>query len=145
MATDNNLIISERISIPLSEIDFSAVRASGPGGQHVNKTNSAVELRFAIAPASLPEPVKTKLFAITDRRLNAAGVIVIKSQRHKSQKLNKDDACARLVEIIQKATQKRKYRVKTRPTRSSVRKRLDSKSKRSAIKSSRGKVGHGNE
>lgn len=145
MATDNNLIISERVSIPLSEIDFSAVRASGPGGQHVNKTNSAVELRFAIAPSSLPEHVKSKLFAITDRRLNAAGVIVIKSQRHKSQKLNKDDACARLLEIIQKATEKRKYRVKTRPTRSSVRKRLDSKSKRSAIKSSRGKVGRGDE
>ncbi len=143
--TPNRLTVNERISIPFSEIEFSAVRASGPGGQHVNKTNSAVELRFAIAQSSLPEAVKSKLFAVTDRRLNAAGVIVIKSQNFKSQKLNRDEACKRLVEIITKATQKRKYRVKTKPTRSSVKKRLDSKSKRSAIKSSRGKVRGGDE
>jgi len=93
----------------------------------------------------LPEHVKSKLFAITDRRLNAAGVIVIKAQKHKSQKLNKDEACKRLIEIIQKATQKRKYRIKTKPSRSSVKKRLDSKSKRSAIKSTRGKVRRGDE
>lgn len=145
MATDSKLIINEQISVPLSEIEFSAVRASGPGGQHVNKTNSAVELRFAIAPSSLPELVKSKLFAITDRRLNASGVIVIKSQRFKSQKLNKDDACQRLVEIIQKAIEKRKYRVKTKPTRSSVKKRLDSKAKRSNIKTTRRKVHRGDE
>ncbi len=145
MATQSSLTINERLLIPLSEIEFSAIRASGPGGQHVNKTNSAVELRFAIAPSSLPEQVKSKLFAITDRRLNASGVIVIKSQRFKSQKLNKDDACQRLVEIIQKATEKRKYRVKTKPTRSSVKKRLDSKAKRSNIKNTRRKVRRGDD
>jgi len=140
MVTPNSLIINERISIPLSEIKFSAVRASGPGGQHVNKTNTAIELRFAIAPSSLPETIKSRLFAITDRRLNAAGVIVIKSGAHKSQKRNKDEACDRLSRLIAKAAEKPKYRRATRPTRASVKRRLKSKSRRSEIKITRRRV-----
>ncbi len=140
MVTQNSLIITERISIPLSEINFSAIRASGPGGQSVNKTSTAVELRFAIAPSSLPERVKSRLFAISDRRLNAAGVIVIKSTQHKSQKRNKDEALSRLSKMIIKASSVQKVRRPTKPTRASVKRRLDGKARRSAVKAERGRV-----
>jgi len=145
MVTQSRLDINERIFIPLREIEFSAIRASGPGGQHVNKTSNAVELRFSVAKSSLPEIIKSRLFAISDRRLNAAGVIVIKSGGHKSQKRNKDEALDRLRQMILKATIMPKKRHPTRPSRSSVKKRLDSKAKRGAIKSSRGKVSRGDE
>ena len=137
MAISSDLHISDRIIIPVSELEFSAVRASGPGGQHVNKTNTAVELRFAIAPSSLPETVKSRLFAISDRRLNSDGIIVIKSSQHKSQKRNKDAACHRLIDMIRKAIYVPPARKATRPTRSSVKKRLDNKAKRGALKASR--------
>ena len=140
METSSKLVINEQISVQLNEIEFSAIRASGPGGQHVNKTNSAVELRFAIAPSSLPEHVKSRLFAISDRRLNASGIIVIKSGGHKSQKRNKDEALKRLSQMIRKAIFVPKARRPTKPTRGSVKRRLDSKAKRSAVKATRSKV-----
>lgn len=140
MATQSKLVINERISIPLSEISFSAIRASGPGGQHVNKTSSAVELRFAVAQSSLPEHIKSRIFAISDRRLNASGVIVIKSQGHKSQVRNKDEALERLAQMIRQAIFVPKKRRPTKPTRGSVKRRLDGKAKRSAIKTNRRKV-----
>lgn len=145
MAILSSLQINEQISLPLSEIEFSAIRASGPGGQSVNKTSSAIELRFAIAPSSLPENIKSRLFAISDRRLNALGVIVIKSGSHKSQKRNKDEALERLRQMILKTTIIRKKRRATKPTRASVKKRLDSKAKRGAVKITRRKVRGGDE
>ncbi len=145
MATQSSLFVTEQVSVPLSEIEFSAIRASGPGGQSVNKTSTAIELRFSVARSSLSEQVKSRLFAISDRRLNALGIIVIKSGAHKSQKRNKDEALDRLKHMILKATYVPKARKKTRPTRSSVKKRLDKKSKRSAIKVSRRKVQSGDE
>jgi len=140
MATPSSLVINEQISVPFSEIEFSAVRASGPGGQHVNKTNSAVELRFAVARSSLPELIKSRLFALSDRRLNSLGIIVIKSGSHKSQQRNKDETLERLKQMILKAAHVQKPRKKTKPSRSSIKKRLDSKAKRGAVKANRRKV-----
>ena len=140
METPNSLIISPNISIALGEIEFSAIRAQGPGGQHVNKTNSAVELRFAIAPSSLPETIKSRLFAISDRRLNSSGVIVIKSGSHRSQIRNKEEALTRLQAMIRKAVEVQKPRRQTKPTKGSVKRRLEHKTRRSAVKSLRGRV-----
>ncbi len=140
METPNSLTINERVSIPLSEIEFSAVRSQGPGGQHVNKVNSAVELRFAIASSSLPEEMKSRLFAVSDRRLSSAGVIVIKSGSHRSQLRNKDEALKRLGDMIRTATTKQKPRRATRPTKGSVIRRLEHKTRRSSVKSLRGRV-----
>jgi len=141
MATDYNLFVNEQISIPLSEIEFSAIRASGPGGQSVNKTSSAIELRFSVARSSLPERIKSRLFATSDRRLNALGVIVIKSGSRKSQKRNKDEALDRLRQMVLRAAHIPKKRRPTKPTRSSIKRRLDKKNRRGAVKANRRKVG----
>jgi len=133
----NNLIISERISIPLNEIEFSAIRASGPGGQSVNKTSSAVELRFAVASSSLPDNVKSRLFRMRDRRLSNDGVIVIKSSVHKSQKRNKEEALKRLAGLIRRVMVVQKKRIATKPSRASIKKRLENKARRGAIKANR--------
>ena len=133
----NSLIISERISIPLNEIEFSAIRASGPGGQSVNKTSSAVELRFAVASSSLPENVKSRLFRMNDRRLNNEGIIVIKSSVCKSQKRNKEEALKRLTDLIRRVTVVQKKRIATKPSRASVKKRLENKARRGVIKANR--------
>ena len=143
METHSKFEINEQISLSLSEIEFSAIRASGPGGQSVNKTSSAIELRFAVAPSSLPESIKSRMFAISDRRLNALGVVVIKSGSHKSQKRNKDEALERLRQMILRAAAVQKKRRPTKPTRASVRKRLDGKAKRGAVKATRRRVSDG--
>jgi ribosome-associated protein len=123
-----------------SEVEISAVRAQGAGGQNVNKVSSAIHLRFDVAASSLPDAVKARLLGRADRRLSDEGVIVIKAQRHRSQELNRRDALARLNDLVARAAQVPTQRKPTRPTRASRERRLEGKSARSEIKAARGKV-----
>ena len=134
--------ITDTLSIEDDEIAEKFVRASGPGGQHVNTSSSAVELRFdARNSPSLPEDVKLRLARIAGSKMNQEGVIVIFAQSHRSQEMNRQDARARLVDLIEQATHRPKPRKKTRPTLASKLRRLDGKSKRSGVKVLRGRPG----
>lgn len=130
----NTVFISER------EIDISAIRSQGAGGQNVNKVASAIHLRFDIRASSLPDSYKERLLKLNDGRITQQGVIIIKAQEHRSQEYNRESALRRLQELIKSAVVIPKKRKPSKPTRSSQRKRLDSKSKRGQIKASRGKV-----
>ncbi|MDF1645474.1 MAG: alternative ribosome rescue aminoacyl-tRNA hydrolase ArfB [Legionellaceae bacterium] len=130
----SHLKITDNLSIPISEVMCTAIRSSGAGGQHVNKVSTAIHLRFDIAASSLPDVYKTRLMYTKDYRITSEGVIVIKAQRHKNQEHNKKDALERLARFIQKAISRPKKRQKTKPSRSSVKKRVDSKVKRGQLK-----------
>ena len=121
-----------------SELEFSAIRASGPGGQHVNKVSSAVQLKFDVVSSSLPSAVKARLIALSDRRITKEGLIVIKAQRFRSQDKNKQDAVERLELLVVKAAAVPKKRLATRPTRSAKERRLKNKLYLSKKKLSRG-------
>ncbi|EWH05588.1 alternative ribosome rescue aminoacyl-tRNA hydrolase ArfB [Pseudoalteromonas lipolytica] len=131
------LIISNTVTIDEWELDFSAIRSQGAGGQNVNKVASAIHLRFDIKRSKLPDFYKQRLLNLNDSRLTKEGVIVIKSQSHRTQELNKEEALNRLKELIISATQVQKRRRATKPSRNSQRKRMDSKTKRGQTKALR--------
>ena len=132
------LIVSQNISLPQSELVERFLRADGPGGQHVNRTESAVELRFdVVASPSLPDDIRSRLLARRDRRLTADGVLVIQGRRFRDQARNRDDVRERLVEIIRGVLVPPKKRVATKPTRASKERRLVGKQQRGKIKQTR--------
>ncbi|MCO4845508.1 MAG: aminoacyl-tRNA hydrolase [Sulfurovum sp.] len=134
------LNISSNVSLDDNEITFEAIRAQGSGGQKVNKTSAAIHLRFDIAASSLPDFYKEKLLSLKDKRITKEGIIIIKSQQHRSQEQNRDEALERLTELIKSVNVIQKKRIATKPTKGSVNRRLKSKKKHAGKKRLREKV-----
>ena len=134
------LKISNTVILEESEIEFTAIRASGSGGQKVNKTSAAIHIRFDISASTLPEFYKERLLSLKDKRITKEGVIVIKSQQHRSQDQNRDEALERLAELIKSVNVTQKKRVATKPTKGAMKRRLQSKKKHAQKKKMRGKV-----
>ena len=134
------LKISNNVSLDENEITFEAIRAQGSGGQKVNKTSVAIHLRFDIDASSLPDFYKEKLLSLKDKRITKEGIIVIKSQQHRSQEQNRDQALERLTELIKSVNIVQKKRIATKPTKGSINRRLQSKKKHACKKRLRGEV-----
>ena len=139
----NPPIASPPASFPVDsrEVECSAIRAQGAGGQNVNKVSSAIHFRFDIAASSLPEDIKTRLLALNDSRITQEGVLILKAQQHRTQDMNRNAALARLQAIVDSVATPPTPRRATKPTYGAKQRRLEGKSQRSAIKDSRGKVG----
>lgn len=132
--------ISRHASIADDELEITAVRAQGAGGQHVNKASTAIHLRFDIRASSLPDFYKERLLGVSHHLITAEGVVIIKAQEYRSQEMNREAAVARLVALIKELTVVQKSRQATRPTRASKERRLATKSQKSSVKALRGKV-----
>ena len=132
--------LSPTVALDENELEFTAIRAQGAGGQNVNKVSSAIHLRFDIQASSLPDFYKERLLQFKDQRISKEGVVVIKAQQHRTQEKNRDDAIARLVQLIQEATVVEKPRRPTKATKSSQKRRMDNKTQRGKIKALRGRV-----
>lgn len=134
------ITISRSVAIAEDEISLSGIRAQGAGGQHVNKSSTAIHLRFDIKASSLPDYYKERLLTASHLLISAEGVVIIKAQEYRSQEMNREAAIARLVTLIQELTAVQKSRRETRPTRASKERRLASKAQKSSVKALRGKV-----
>jgi ribosome-associated protein len=132
--------VARRVLVNRAEVEFSAIRAQGAGGQNVNKVSSAAHLRFDVAASSLPDDVKARLLALPDQRISSDGVVVIKAQDHRSLPRNQADALLRLQEMVDAATHQPTVRRATKPTYGSKQRRLEGKAVRAEVKAGRGRV-----
>lgn len=136
------IFISNRVTLSDDEVDLSAVKASGPGGQHVNTAATAIHLRFDIRASSLPDVYKERLLALSDHRITDEGIVIIKSREHRSREMNRQGAIERLAILIRSVAEAPKKRRPTRPSKNARAKRVNAKVRRGDIKKMRGKVTH---